>query len=71
MSVCVLILFHSLFLPSSLLLSGVRIGLQHASVTVMEGDGVATLAVMVLSGNLDRNVLVNFTTGSDTATGEM
>ena len=38
----------------------------------MEGDGVATVTVMVLSGKLDRSLHVHFNTTDDgTATSEM
>ena len=50
------------------LLAGVVIGFDPASLSVNETDGTVTFTISLLSGTLERSVLVNFFTTDGSAT---
>ena len=49
----------------------VQIGFNQTEYVVLEGDGVATVYVVVLQGDLQRSVSVTFSTIPGTATSEL
>lgn len=51
--------------------SGITIGLGHQDISVDEGDGVIQVCASVISGELERDLIINFSTRDDTAVGKI
>ena len=48
--------------------TAVEIGLQQTTYTISEDDGTLTICAQITTGELERQVVVNFTTIDNTAT---
>ena len=63
--------FHFTVLLHCIICADVIIGFSDLDYTVLESDGAVRVSIGVLKGTLEREVIINLSTISQTATGKL